>query len=731
MPTNAMPFRGLVAGLGLGLCLAVALALPSAYPVAAQEPVPGTWEVTPLFGGPVYDLLVEPESDPLLPTQRIVAAGQDVLQSTQGVTWTLVGGLPGAYNVVGSGGSWLVSTRDGTGYMHGRGGTVWLRSNLRDPDDAVRFLGAAPSFDENGLAFGVTTDDLRLYRTNSRGSRWADVVVVRGAEVEAGAVAFSPLYVTDETVFAGTDRGIFVSTDSGQTWVLRAAAGAGVPAFGLAAGPVEYQGLRTVEEWGDDPRRKRDPDVRTLFAWNASGVWRSDDDAVTWSRLDVPAAVSQVRDLAVSPGWPNDRALLVAASGDGLVGVASSDGGATWRTVAGTGGIAGTSAAMARDFVIIPPKDPFPPIRSDSQGNEIYLPFLGKYAPYPFPRVVAMPVHREMYLATDGEGVWRSEDDGRSWDKPIATQHNAQPESMVALGNMDDLLAGTTTSGLFRSSDGAQSWRRVDGLPRGDGQVIARLRTSPAFASDRTVLAAAASGLWVSKDAGTTWARTSHPATLPVRSVAFSPDFATDRTLLSDGHLSTDGGQTWAPVTGATDRPWRAVAFSPRFATDRRAWAGTDVVDSKSDNTRGLWASTDGGATWVLHEKSDLANVQVFSLTAIAVTASEDVRVFAGTSGGVFRSEDGGATWRRINLSGVGIVRDLAGLALTQPFQTAVIVGASSTGPIWSTDRGATWTRDARAPADLHAVVLGTDGRTLRLAGYLSSVRGQLPPLGD
>jgi len=721
---------GLAASLGLGL--AAAFGVPAAHPARAQEPEPGTWETTPLFGGPVYDLLVEPISEPALPgmpAQRIMAAGHDVLRSTDGVTWTMESELPGAYNIVGDDGVWLASTRDGRGFRRLRNADRWSPTNLRDASDPVRFLGVAPSFHDNGLGFGVTTADLRLYRTNSRGMRWSDVVVIRGSEVQAGAVAFSPNYVLDETVFVGTDAGVFVSTDSGQIWELRAAAGAGVPAFGAGAGPLEFQGLHAIAEWGDDPRRKQDPDIRTLFAWSASGVWRSDDDARTWKALGLPATVRQVRDVAVSPGWPADATLLVAASGDGLVGVASSDGGATWRTVAGAGGIAGTSAGMAVDFVIIPPKDPFPPIRSNTLGNEVYLPWLGRQAEPPFPLIAPAPMHRQMYLATDGEGVWRSEDDGRTWERPIATQINAQPEALTALGNADDLLAGTAASGLFRSSDGGLSWRRVDGLPRGDGQVISTLRTSPAFASDRTVFAAAASGVWVSPDAGATWSRTSHPAEAPVRSLALSPDFATDRTLLSDGQLSTDGGQTWAAVSGALDRRWSAVAFSPRFATDRKAWAATDDVERRTERTHGLWTSTDGGATWQLHAENDLANVSILSLTAVAVTSSEDVRAFAGAATGVYGSQDGGATWRRIDQAGGDPVYELVGLTLTQPFQTAVIVGATSRGPIWSTNRGENWVRPSGAPPGMRDVVLGADGRTLRLAAYLATVRGQIPPL--
>lgn len=720
------PLRGLLA-------IAVLALSPGAVLVEAaraqEEPEPGAWEVAPLYGGPVYDLLVEAQTDPKQPPQRIVAAGHDVMRATSGVTWTLVGGLPGAYNIVGDDGAWMAATRDGRGFVRNRGGTTWASTRLRDATDPVRFLAAAPSFNDNGMGFGITTADWRLYRTNSRGVRWSDVIVVRGEEVEVGAVAFSPNYVTDETVFAGSNAGFFVSTTSGQTWELRAAPGAGVPAFGAAAGPVESQGLHLVAEWGDDPRRKQDPDVRTIFAWNAAGVWRSDDDGRAWTRLDLPPTVSEVRDVAVSPGWPVDRALLVAAAGEGLAGVASSDGGATWRPVAASGGIAGTSAGMAIDFVVIPPKDPFPPIRTNSLGNEVFFPLLSRNAEYPLASALPDPVHREMYLGTDGEGVWRTEDDGRTWARPIETQHNAQPTSLAALGDLDELLAGTAASGLFRSSDGGRTWRRVDGLPRGDGEVVETLRTSPAFATDRTVFAAASSGLWASRDAGASWTRTSHPATAPVRALALSPDFATDRTMLADGYLSTDGGQTWTATTGAMDRPWRSVAFSPRFATDRTAWAGTDVVARGTEAAFGLWTSTDGGASWVPYTKTDLDEMKILSLTAVAVTAAEGVRVFAGTDVGVFQSADGGASWRRISLSGSDPVHDLASRTLVQPFQTAVIVGATSRGPIWSTDRGATWTRPAGAPQDVRDIVLGEDGRTLRLAGYLSTVRGLIPPL--
>jgi photosystem II stability/assembly factor-like uncharacterized protein len=135
----------------------------------------------------------------------------------------------------------------------------------------------------------------------------------------------------------------------------------------------------------------------------------------------------------------------------------------------------------------------------------------------------------------------------------------------------------------------------------------------------------------------------------PVRSVAFSPGFAADRTVfaaaaldITEGHgifRSTDGGRTWSPANrglafgrGHTDPHVYSLAVSPDFADDRTVFAG---------GASGLLRSTDGGDSWAF-----LASGFTYAQVALSPSFAADRTLF-GTDGYLLRrSTDGGTTWK-------------------------------------------------------------------------------------
>ena len=107
--------------------------------------------------------------------------------------------------------------------------------------------------------------------------------------------------------------------------------------------------------------------------------------------------------------------------------------------------------------------------------------------------------------------------------------------------------AGTSEedSGLYRSTDGGDSWRRVFG-PRPSG--LGHLALSPAFETDSTLFADTGVYVFRSTDRGDAWKEVlENPA--QITSLALSPAFETDYTLYAATHHallpSTDGGDTW------------------------------------------------------------------------------------------------------------------------------------------------------------------------------------------
>ena len=97
------------------------------------------------------------------------------------------------------------------------------------------------------------------------------------------------------------------------------------------------------------------------------------------------------------------------------------------------------------------------------------------------------------------------------------------------------------------------------------------LALSPTYGDDH-LLIINYSNLLRSTDGGDTWTDSGVPGGL----VAFSPDFAHDRLVLSEGRWrSADGGQTWQPsAVGLEPTDWGAASlfFSPHFAADQTVY---------------------------------------------------------------------------------------------------------------------------------------------------------------
>jgi photosystem II stability/assembly factor-like uncharacterized protein len=130
------------------------------------------------------------------------------------------------------------------------------------------------------------------------------------------------------------------------------------------------------------------------------------------------------------------------------------------------------------------------------------------------------------------------------------------------------------------------------------------------------------------------WVPLGPPAGGTVLSLAYDPtDPAVVYAGLDGGGVakSVDGGLTWEPSGAGLDGASIVTALAVDPLLQRRVYACTP---------RGLFLSTDGGATWrgTLHRWAR-------SVVADPVSAG---RVWVGTENGLFRSFDGGRRWTEV-----------------------------------------------------------------------------------
>jgi photosystem II stability/assembly factor-like uncharacterized protein len=123
------------------------------------------------------------------------------------------------------------------------------------------------------------------------------------------SMAISPGFAEDETLFVGTESGIFHSTNGGRAWQ--------ETAFELDLAPVLC--LALSPGYADD---------ETLFAGTASsGLLRSADGGQSWQTVGLAAQDRAVNAIVLSPQFPGGPDILVLVD-DALV--VSRDGGASW-----------------------------------------------------------------------------------------------------------------------------------------------------------------------------------------------------------------------------------------------------------------------------------------------------------------------------------------------------------------------------------------------------------------
>ena len=225
------------------------------------------------------------------------------------------------------------------------------------------------------------------------------------------------------------------------------------------------------------------------------------------------------------------------------------------------------------------------------------------------------------------------------------------------------------TSGVYKTTDAGRSWTLLPPM-RGVGVwSLAVWQQNP-----DVIAAGTSSGVFLSKDAGATWARISqeNDAELkPVVSLAFHP---TDSNILYAGttHLpwrTTDGGASWQSAHAGMidDSDVFSIAVDP--LQPARVFASA---------CSGVYGSTSGGALWAKLETPKGA----FRTYFVALEPGHSEIVFAGTTEGLLRSPDGGRSWRKV--SGEAI-KSIA----FDPFVAGRIFFASTTaGLMVSTDAG-------------------------------------------
>lgn len=231
----------------------------------------------------------------------------------------------------------------------------------------------------------------------------------------------------------------------------------------------------------------------------------------------------------------------------------------------------------------------------------------------------------EFLFTSGGPGIFRSSNNGGSWD--LLTNGLPQYTSLYPLVVRDSFLLGQTAEidrRLVRSEDNGESWDELD-FPDSLGQLFRLGITGQALA------ATAGGKLYLSDDAGETWAYSS----------------LNDSVIVIDEIYSMDG-VLFIPAYDAiyrSDTPamnWTKIELPQTFSS-YRFFAEGDLILVFPSNTNFLLRSVNGGNSWNTHPFS-WGNIS-------AEPMRHNGDLFAGGSvDRILRSQDDGQTWSEISV---------------------------------------------------------------------------------
>lgn len=236
---------------------------------------------------------------------------------------------------------------------------------------------------------------------------------------------------------------------------------------------------------------------------------------------------------------------------------------------------------------------------------------------------------------------------------------------------------GATGGGVWKSTDGGETWRPVsDGFFGGAIGAVAVAPSDPNIVyvgtGEKTVRGNVShgDGMWKSTDAGKTWRHIGLPDSRHIPRVRVHPQNPDLVYAAALGHLfgpnrergvyrSRDGGRTWERILFANENSGAIDLIldptNPRilYASTWRVRRTPYSLESGGEGSA-LWKSTDGGDTWINLSRNKGLPKAPLGIIGVTVSPSNPQNVYAiieAAEGGVFRSRDGGETWEKTNES--------------------------------------------------------------------------------
>ncbi|MGH9528413.1 MAG: WD40/YVTN/BNR-like repeat-containing protein [Terriglobales bacterium] len=254
--------------------------------------------------------------------------------------------------------------------------------------------------------------------------------------------------------------------------------------------------------------------------------------------------------------------------------------------------------------------------------------------------------------------------------------------------NPDRIFLGNSTGTLFISEDAGHSWARFAHLGDGDDYVldhvvISSQDSNTMFVAAWSVQDQRAGDVFRSMDGGKTWQTLPAMHGKSVRAFAIS---ASDPQTLVAGALdgvfrSVNGGETWQKISPPGDeiKNVESLAIDPQ--DPKVVYAGTWHL---------AWKTADGGANWE-HINKDKGLIDDSDVFSVIVDKSNSSIVFASACSGIYKSENAGEQFHKIQ--GIPFTARRTRVLKQDPSNPEIVYAGTTEGLWKTTDLGKSWKR--------------------------------------
>lgn len=455
-----------------------------------------------------------------------------------------------------------------------------------------------------------------------------------------------------DRIFLMTDKGIFISLDKGENW-------------------EKFSDFANVNVLRVNPNNPSE-----IYAGTKNGIYKSKNNGFSFQQTSFPTS-QEVNFILIKA---NSNTIYAGKTGYSYGYVyRSKDGGETWTKIIDGADLNVTIFSVDLNYqngnIYVGASRGYPVDNFLYVSNDEGTSWFRENLTYGVNSLAVTP--SLTVYATNGK-LWKYQNG--TWEIVSSEIKNEYINKVVVDPDNENKLYVATATGIFKSSDGGNSWKRLQ-IGTGNTEFI-DIEINPKNPKKIYALMKNSHELFISEDEGATWNSivlvVDYILTIPLyadlNNIIINPSNPNILYLTVDDlsfwdriYKSSDGGKNFTQI-----KPTGLPSYSGSFVSFTVSPSNPDLIYTALHYNKGLYKSNDGGKSF--SAVSSFPNVYVYSI----LIEPNSGKIYVGAENGIYVSNDNGNTWSQITL---GLPdRSVWSIALDPNNQDHLFIGTSLSG---------------------------------------------------